>query len=55
MKSLPAVQELQETQAQSLSREDPLEREMATQPREVHAQRSLAGCSPWGHEESEAT
>ena len=31
VKHLPAMQETQETQAQSLGREDPLEKEMATQ------------------------
>ena len=40
-------------------REDPLEKEMATHssifPRKFHGQRSLAGYSPWGHEESDAT
>ena len=30
VKNLPALQEMQETQAQSLSWEDPLEKEMAT-------------------------
>ena len=32
VKSLPAVQELQETRVRSLGREDPLEEEMATHP-----------------------
>ena len=30
VKNLPAMQEMEETQAQSLGREDPLEKEMAT-------------------------
>ena len=49
VKSLPAVQE---TQAQSLGWEDPMEKEMATTPvllpGESHGQRRLAGYSPWG-------
>ena len=32
IKNLPAVQETQEMQVQSLGREDPLEKEMATTP-----------------------
>ena len=32
VKNLPAVQEMQETQVQSLGREDPLEKEMAAYP-----------------------
>ena len=50
VKSLPAMQE---TRAQSLSLEDPLEKEMATPPPapvflpgESHGQRSLGGYSP---------
>ena len=56
---------MQETQVQSLSREDPLEKDMATHsnilawriPIDRGAWRatSLAGYSPWGHEESERT
>ena len=38
---------------------DPLEKEMATHsivlPGKSHGQRSLVGCSPWGHEESDIT
>ena len=38
---------------QSLGREDPLEKEMATRTRilawRTHGQRSLVGYSPWGH------
>ena len=41
---------MQETQVQSLGREDPLEKEMATHSTilawEIHGQRSLSGCSP---------
>ena len=41
----------QETRFDSLSQEDPLEKEMATTPvfvpRESPGQRSLAGYSPW--------
>ena len=50
---------MQETQVQSLGQEDNLEREMSTDfpetPRKYHGQRSLAGNSPWGHEESDMT
>ena len=52
---------MQEMRVQSLSREDPLEKEMATHlpgeslPGESHGQRSLAGYSPWGHKESDTT
>ena len=52
VKRLPAMHE---TQVGSLGWEDPLEEEKATHsiflPREFHGQRSLAGYSPWGHEE----
>ena len=44
---------MQETQFQSLGREDPLQKEMATTPvflpGESHGQRRLAGYNPWGH------
>ena len=50
---------MQETRVQSLGREDPLEKGMATTPvflpGKSHGQRSLAGYSPWGHKESDAT
>ena len=50
VKSLPAVRE---TQVRALGQEDPLEKEMATHsvflPGKSHGQRSLKGCSPWGH------
>ena len=46
VKNLPAMQE---TQVQSLSWEDPLEKGMATHSRiRAHGQRSLAGHGPWG-------
>ena len=45
--------------AQSLGREDPLEKEMEPTPvflsGESHGQRSLVGYSPWGHKESDMT
>ena len=44
---------MQETQVCSLGQEDHLEKKMATTPvfltRKSHGQRSLGGCSPWGH------
>ena len=50
---------MQETQVQSLSQEDPLEKEMATQSSilawEIHGQRSLAGYSQWGRKELDMT
>ena len=56
VKNLPAMQEIR---VQSLDREDPLEKEMATHsmflPRESHGQRSLVGCCPWGCTESDTT
>ena len=44
VKNLPARQEMQETQVQSLGWEDPLEEEMATHPS------SLAWRIPWTEE-----
>ena len=48
VKSLPAMQEIQETQVRSLGWEDPLEEQMQpTQvflPEKSHGQRSLLGC-----------
>ena len=45
----------QEMQILSLGQEDALEKEMATHcsilPGKSHGQRSLVGCSPWGHKE----
>jgi len=50
---------VQETWVQSLDWEDLLEKEMATHssilPGKSHGQRSLVGCSPWGHKESGTT
>jgi len=50
---------MQEMQVRSLSWEDPLEKEMATQSSilagKSHEQGSLAGYSPWGHKESDTT
>ena len=47
------------TWVRSLSREDPLEKGMATHsnilPRESHGQRNLEGYSAWGHKESDRT
>ena len=54
VKNLSAVQE---TQAQSLGLEDPLE-QLPTPvllPGEFHGLRSLVGYSPWGHKESDMT
>ena len=45
-------------QVQSLGREDPLEKEMATPvflPGKFHGQKSLVGCSPWGCKELDMT
>ena len=54
VKNLPAMEG---TWVRSLGREDPLEEGMATHslPGESHGQRSLAGCSPWGHREPDTT
>ena len=60
IKNLP---EMQETQVQSLSREDPLGKGMAGErkgtpvflPGEFQEQRSLAGYSLWGHKELDMT
>ena len=56
-KMLGPVQKMKEMWVQFLGREDPLEEEMATHSsilaRKSHGQRSLAGCSPWGREESD--
>ena len=50
---------MQETQVQYLGLEDRLEKEMATHSSilawETHGQRSMAGCSPWGHKEPDTT
>ena len=50
VKNLPAVQE---TQAQSLGRENPLEKEMATHSSILAW--NLVGCSPQGRKESSTT
>ena len=56
LKRLPPMWE---TWVQSLGREGPLEKEMATHsifsPGESHGLRSLVGCSPQGHKESDTT
>ena len=56
VKNLP---DTQETQVQSLGREDPLQKEMATHSRilagESHGQRSLVGHSSSSHKESATT
>jgi len=53
------MQETQETWVGSLDREDPLEEEMAIHssilPGKSHGQRSLAGYSPWAHQELDMT
>ena len=53
---LPAIWE---TWVQSSGQEDPLEKEMATHSSilawKIHGQRSLVGCSSWGHKESDMT
>ena len=50
VKNLPAVQEMQETQVQSLGQEDSLEKEMASRSsiltEKSHVQKSLVGYSP---------
>ena len=50
---------MRETWVQSLSREDPLEKEMAIHssilPGKSHGQRSLAGYSPWGRKDLDTT
>ena len=49
----------EETQVQSLDREDPLEKEMATHCSilvgKSHGQKSLEGYSPWGRKELDTT
>ena len=50
---------MQETWVRSLGLEDPLEKEMEPAavflPGKSHGQRSLAGYSPWSHQESDTT
>ena len=59
VKNLPAIQESQESQVQSMGWEDPLEKNMVptpvSLPGEFHGQRSLASYSPLGHKESDTT
>ena len=62
VKNMPAVQELQEVQVQSLDQEDPLagrwrkwQSPPVFLPGESHGQRSLGGYSPWGRKESDTT
>ena len=54
VKNPPAVKEIL-----GRSLEDPLEEEETTHsvflPGEFHGQRSLVGCSSWGHRESDTT
>ena len=53
------MQETLKIRVRSLGWEDPLEEEMTTHsiflPGESHGQRSLAGSSPWGRKELDAT
>ena len=57
VKNVPAKQEMQVTPVQSLSWEDPLEKEMATQPNildwEIPWTEEPGGLHPWGHKESD--
>ena len=50
---------MQETQVQSLGREDPLEKKWQSTPvllpGKFHGWRSLVGYSPWGHKELDTT
>ena len=54
VKNPPAMQEMP---VRSLGRKDPLQEEMSTHSSilawRMHGQRSLVGCSPWGHKESD--
>ena len=56
LKNPPAMQDIW---VPFLSQEDPLEEEMqptpVSLPGEARGQRSLAGCSPWGRKELDAT
>ena len=59
VKNLPAnAREIREA-GLNLGQEDPLEEDMATHSSipawRIHGQRSLEGCSLWGHKESDAT
>ena len=59
VKNPPGMQETQEMWVQSLCWGDPLEKNMAITPvsllEKSHGQRSLVGCSPWGHKEPGTT
>ena len=59
IKNLPAIQETQESQFQSLGQEEPLEKDVVTHsgilPGKSHGRRSLVGYSPWGHKEWDTT
>ena len=50
---------MQEMQVWSIGGEDPLEKEITTHSSilasKFHEQRSLVGCGPWGHKESDKT
>ena len=56
VKRLPTMRD---ARVRALGREGPLEKEMATHsifsPGESHGLRSLVGCSPQGHKESDMT
>ena len=58
-KKLPAMRETQGMPVQFLGQEDHREEEIATHsvflPGKSHGQRSLAGFSPWGHNELDPT
>ena len=57
VKNLPTMQEMQETKAQSLGQEEPLEEEMATYSSILvwGILWSLRDYSPWGHKETDMT
>ena len=59
IKNLPVVKETQEMHVQSVGWEDPLESKQQPTavfvPGKSHGQRSLVGCSLWGHKDSEMT
>ena len=57
VKNPPAVREMEETQVQSLGREDPLEKEPTPVflPGKSHGPWSLVGYNLWGHKESDRT
>ena len=59
IKNLPTNARDTQTWVPCLGQEDPLEKEVAAHsgflPGRCHGQRSLVGCSPWGHRESDMT